>query len=94
MHMGFPDCAGLQGISRSSGDHSACAGVSGKERMNKREVRKMNELRDAISDMSSNKYFFRPNMLFLFDELMKGFGYTYSDGGYSKARVNNLEEEK
>ena len=61
--------------------------------MNKREVRKMSMLRDAISAMPSNKYFFRPNMLFLFDELMKGFGYTYSDNGYSKARADNLERK-
>ena len=62
--------------------------------MNKREVGKMNELRDAISAMPSNKYFSKPNMLFLFDELMKGFGYTYSDGGYSKVRADDLDKEE
>ena len=53
----------------------------------------MNKLRDNISKMPSNKYFDRAGMLYLFDELMKMFGYTYSDGGYSKARVNNLERK-
>ncbi len=62
--------------------------------MNRREVRKISMLRDTISDIPSNKYFSKPNMLFLFDELMKGFGYTYSDNGYSKARADNLEEER
>ena len=59
--------------------------------MNKREVGHMNKLRDNISKMPSNKYFDRAGMLYLFDELMKMFGYTYSNGGYSKARVNNQE---
>ena len=62
--------------------------------MNKREVRKMSMLRDTISDIPSNKYFSKPNMLFLFDELMKGFGYTYSDGGYSKVRADDLDKEE
>ena len=54
--------------------------------MNKREVGHMNKLRDNISKMSSNKYFDGAGMLYLFDELMKMFGYTYRDGGYSKVR--------
>lgn len=62
--------------------------------MNKREVRKMSMLRDAISAIPHNKYFFRSTVLYLFDGLMKEFGYTHSDGGYSKRRADNLERKE
>ena len=51
-------------------------------------------LRDAISAIPHNKYFFRSTVLYLFDGLMKEFGYTYSDGGYSKVRADDLDKEE
>ncbi len=62
--------------------------------MNKKEVRRMSMLRDNISKMPLNKYYYRMNMLYLFDELMKEFGYTYSDGGYSKRRADDPDKEE